>query len=91
MRPDFPKFKGRAVFVRTLANEEVFGINLEWSGQSCPEELREKQLGPSSTPFASGMGLQIIHELFDRVCWSEDGYSLDLWLYRASAKSKVCT
>jgi sigma-B regulation protein RsbU (phosphoserine phosphatase) len=81
-RPDFPRFKGRAVYVRTLATEHTFGLNLEWSGQSCPEELRKQVRNRSESPHASGMGQQIIHELFDRVCWSEDGYSLDLWLYR---------
>ena len=82
-RPEVPRFKGRAVCVRTLASEYAFGINLEWSGQSCPPELREFAPRKSALPHASGMGLKIIHEIFDRVRWSEDGYSLDLWIYRS--------
>lgn len=71
--------RNRVIRLSLLPDPCHFGIRVEWDGAPCPQGARlpPAELGPLQE---SGMGITIIHALFDRVAWSEDGRAVDLWL-----------
>lgn len=75
--------RNRVIQLSLLPDPCHFGIRIEWDGAPCPQGARlpPAELGPLQE---SGMGITIIHALFDRVAWSEDGRAVDLWLTRPS-------
>lgn len=71
----------RGIHLSILRSRGAFGIRIRWDGAPCPQGARRppRELGPLQE---SGMGITIMHALFDRVLWAEDGRSVELWLTR---------
>jgi sigma-B regulation protein RsbU (phosphoserine phosphatase) len=55
-------------------------FSLRWPGQACPLAVRTAPPPGLDTLAASGLGLGLICDAFDRAVWSEDGRSLTLSL-----------
>lgn len=75
------KRRHRGIHVSVLRSRDAFGIRIRWDGAPCPRGARHppRELSPLQE---FGMGITIMHALFDRVLWSEDGRSVELWLTR---------
>lgn len=78
--PSTPQFSDKQIQIELHKTPSTLGIRLSWEGTPCPPELRYPQKD-ASQPVASGMGMQIIHALFQKVVWDEDGLGVELWLY----------
>lgn len=85
--PDRPGFMDRHVELKMVQNADSFGIRISWQGAPCPVEDRSPRPLVAKEQ-SSGMGLSIIHSLFDRVDWDADGLGLELWLQRESSEKR---
>lgn len=66
---------------------DTFAVHVRWANYPCPpSRQRATAPPPSGTPLleyeAHGMGMRLIHSLFDRVTWDDDGLGLSLYLAR---------
>lgn len=84
--PDRPGYTDRHVELNVVRNREAFGIRISWEGQPCAEEDRQPlSLRGGINIQNSGMGMNIIQTLFDRVEWARDGLSMEIWMHREMA------
>ncbi len=86
--PERPGFTDRHVELRVVKNPEAFGIRISWEGCPCPVEDREPQSirGDSLAALKnSGMGMNIIRSLFDRVEWDDSGLGMEIWMQKELA------
>gem|GEM_PF-456516 len=86
--PDRPGYTDRHVELRVVRNQEAFGIRISWEGSPCPVEERQPMSmrgGADGMPQNSGMGLNIIRTLFDRVEWDTSGLGMEIWMQREHA------
>lgn len=74
--------RDRVIEVSILEAGPRFGVLVRWEGAPCPQGARTppRELGPLQE---SGMGITIMHALFDQVVWSSDGRAVELWLTRS--------
>jgi anti-sigma regulatory factor (Ser/Thr protein kinase) len=90
--PRRPGFTDRHVELQVAHNANAFGIRISWDGSPCPPDARNAVVSDltatdidvtsRTTLRSSGMGMHIIHALFDRVVWDTDGKGMELWLER---------
>lgn len=69
---------------------DTFQVHIRWRNYPCPPSRQHVTAPPpSGTPLfeyeAHGMGLRLIHSLFDRVAWDDDGKGLSLHLSRVES------
>ncbi|HXS17793.1 MAG TPA: SpoIIE family protein phosphatase, partial [Polyangiaceae bacterium] len=96
--PQRPGFTDRQVELQVASNADAFGIRIAWDGSPCPPEARravisdltttDSQVASKPVLRTSGMGMHIIHALFDRVVWDDDGKGMELWLDRPDESSQ---
>lgn len=66
---------------------DTFSVHVRWPNHPCPpSRQRVSAPPPSGAPLLEyevhGMGMHLIHSLFDRVSWDDDGLGLSLHLAR---------
>ncbi len=92
--PNRPGFTDRHVELRVAANSESFGIRISWEGSPCPVDeqiprsIRGVPLPPEATLDSlqsSGMGMNIIWTVFDRVVWDPSGMGMEIWMQKSMA------
>ncbi len=92
--PDRPGFTDRHVELRVATNSESFGVRISWEGSPCPvnEQMPHSIRGvprhnesPETLLQTSGMGMNIIRTLFDRVVWDASGMGLEIWMQKSMA------
>ena len=92
--PNRPGFTDRHVELRVAKNSESFGIRISWEGSPCPvdEQIPRSIRGvppgvidETSLLKTSGMGMNIIRTLFDRVVWDPSGMGMEIWMQKSMA------
>lgn len=95
--PEKRDFEGRHVELEVTTSAELFSIRISWEGTPCPAD---EQVAPSKLHLAeehtasqetevtlqtSGMGMNIIRTLFDRVVWDPNGMGMKMCMFRSMA------
>jgi anti-sigma regulatory factor (Ser/Thr protein kinase) len=97
--PDRPGYADRCVELSVANNAESFGIRISWEGTPCPQDARigipnrasKSPEDEESILRTSGMGMNIIRTLFDRVDWDVSGMSMEIWMQKSSPDGPTTT
>lgn len=84
--PDRQGYLDRHVELHVVKSQTSFGIRIAWQGVPCPPDARLPAL-VDEDPRGSGMGTRLIHSLFDRVVWDDDGLGVELWTHDPASRS----